>query len=331
MPIMVSIQEASAVATISVGEKASPFPLLSTGASVISWLPDLICFASVRSWPMYTTSAVIYSYFSVKSCQLNILPVLLLPIVLFVFGCLSISVQAQNVDKYTEEDYVRTSEWSLGLKIHTNGYGINYNWGKIDNIRKKSLWQIEVQEIKHSKEFRRQSVYKDYPFQPPTARSYTFGKINNFYNLNISKVWQRVLARKGRKSGVSISLLYKAGLSLGVAKPYQLNLVLNVDALNQPDIQAQTFEESPDLFLRAQAIYGGTNFIKGFEKASLYPGGVFKLGFLFDWAQFNERVKAIELGAMVNVYYKRVPIMAAEENHFLYGNLYLKFLFGKRK
>ena len=36
IPIIVKIHEARALATVSVGEKASPFPLLSIGASVIN-------------------------------------------------------------------------------------------------------------------------------------------------------------------------------------------------------------------------------------------------------------------------------------------------------
>ena len=40
MPIMVSMQLASEADSKSVGEKASPFPWLSTGASVIIFVPD---------------------------------------------------------------------------------------------------------------------------------------------------------------------------------------------------------------------------------------------------------------------------------------------------
>jgi hypothetical protein len=46
-------QEASDVAAKSVGEKASPFPLLSTGASVIISFPERMCVASVRRFPEY--------------------------------------------------------------------------------------------------------------------------------------------------------------------------------------------------------------------------------------------------------------------------------------
>ncbi len=40
IPIIVAIQVANAVATRSVGEKDSPFPSLSSGASVASLLPE---------------------------------------------------------------------------------------------------------------------------------------------------------------------------------------------------------------------------------------------------------------------------------------------------
>ena len=40
IPIIVAIHVASAVATKSVGEKDSPFPSLSTGASVPSFAPE---------------------------------------------------------------------------------------------------------------------------------------------------------------------------------------------------------------------------------------------------------------------------------------------------
>jgi len=43
-PRVVAMQVPSAVATKSVGEKNSPFPPLSTGASVLRTLPEDVCF-----------------------------------------------------------------------------------------------------------------------------------------------------------------------------------------------------------------------------------------------------------------------------------------------
>ena len=51
MPMVVSMQVPSAVATRSVGLNDSPLPMLSTGASVRRVVPDGACFALQRSWP----------------------------------------------------------------------------------------------------------------------------------------------------------------------------------------------------------------------------------------------------------------------------------------
>lgn len=50
-----SMQVTSAVATRSVGEKLSPSPWLSFGASVLSDVPDGSCTAVQRSPPTYST------------------------------------------------------------------------------------------------------------------------------------------------------------------------------------------------------------------------------------------------------------------------------------
>ena len=47
IPITVIMQLAKALATVSVGEKASPFPLLSKGASEMISLPDWMCMDDV--------------------------------------------------------------------------------------------------------------------------------------------------------------------------------------------------------------------------------------------------------------------------------------------
>ena len=47
-----------AAQTVSVGENASPFPLLSTGASVMNVCPEAKCLSSVRNSPIYFPLAV---------------------------------------------------------------------------------------------------------------------------------------------------------------------------------------------------------------------------------------------------------------------------------
>ena len=58
MPIRVIIQLERAAVTVSVGEKAFPFPLLSIGASVIKLCSEAVCVTSVRRSPRYFPVAV---------------------------------------------------------------------------------------------------------------------------------------------------------------------------------------------------------------------------------------------------------------------------------
>src|ERR1700747_3010685 len=55
IPMVVLMQVARAVATRSVGENASPLPLLSVGASVAIFAFDGPCTASERKSPVYLT------------------------------------------------------------------------------------------------------------------------------------------------------------------------------------------------------------------------------------------------------------------------------------
>src|SRR5690606_23665671 len=68
MPITVSIQLASEVASKSVGEKEAPSPWLSGGASVIISTPDRVCAALVLSEPAYTTFDVVAILFLFSHC-----------------------------------------------------------------------------------------------------------------------------------------------------------------------------------------------------------------------------------------------------------------------
>ena len=56
------MQEAYEVATKSVGEKASPLPLLSMGASVKIVVPDAKCSQEVRKSPRYVTLDVAIAF-----------------------------------------------------------------------------------------------------------------------------------------------------------------------------------------------------------------------------------------------------------------------------
>lgn len=251
----------------------------------------------------------------------------LVSIILFI--CLSFWVDAQNVEKNLDQDFVYSREWRVGAKIHTNGFGISMAKSKILDRHKKNVWQFELQEIRHAKQYRQLSTI---PSANNNARSYYYGKQNNFFNLNINFVRHKVIAEKGRKNGIEIAMHYGLGLSVGLLKPYYLNVDISDSDRTHSDIK---YNPDPDdgnahLFLTDFRIYGASSFIVGIDEIKLHPGLQFQYGFVFDWAGAGEVIKAVDVGLVVNAYYKKVPIMINTDNNIIFTNVYGRVVFGRK-
>lgn len=253
-------------------------------------------------------------------------------LLLMTLFCFSPYLSAQNTDKSQEQEFVYLSEWRLGVKVHTEGYGLSLARSKIVNRRKKNILQFEVQEIKHPKQVRQISLQTD---RSGNARYYFYGKQNYFYNVNVNYVKHRILAERGRKNGVEIGWMYGAGFSLGLLKPYYLLVQTDsspssgnlVDVRYDKDAIDSNFNQ---LFLTENRIFGSSGFLVGLNETSILPGIVLQSGFVFDWAGLGETIKAIEVGGMLNLYYKRVPLMVEADNSFVLMNLYARFVFGRK-
>ncbi len=247
---------------------------------------------------------------------------------LFIYASVSAQIAQEDLYTYDAKETIYNKEVSFSLKFHTNGYGIALNKGKFVDYYKQKLWQLELLEIKHPKESRQPGVVGS---QQQNAKSFKYGKINNFYNLNFSLGKRKLLTEKAEKSGVAVSLFYAGGISLGLLKPYYLELV--VDDPETGDVKRQDIkytEETAAIFLNKERTVGSSGIAFGLDEMKFRPGLQGKIGVNFDWAAMDEYIKALELGLMLNVYTERITILATDENSFLFGNLYLKFVIGKR-
>lgn len=241
----------------------------------------------------------------------------------------------------TADDIVFKKEFSVGLKAHTHGFGASANLVRIQNIFKKKFIEIEVMNIKHPKERRQQSPYAS---GRNSARGYVFGKKNSFYTLNVNFGSIHTITNKGQRNGVQVSWFYGYGPSLGIVKPYYLELIYDVNERGGFITRNEKYTpENASWFMNNGLILGSSGITYGWDDINLFPGFQLKGGFNFDWANFYEMVKAIEIGAMVNVHaglvknaegdiqISRVPIMIEEQNSFIFTNLYLRLNLGRRK
>lgn len=226
-----------------------------------------------------------------------------------------------------------TEEMSFGGRLNSDGWGAYLERGfiKVDEGKTNFIW-LELSEKKHPKESKQlneafTAIYPDQPAPLP----YKYGKINNFYQLKLGYGQKRELTGKLDKKSIIISWVYGGGFSLGVIKPYYLDiLVPEGNDLYTRQITDYYQLQTQPYFLDETLIVGGTYFTEGLSNFSLQPGLLAKSGFYFDYAPNRKSLLGIEIGSSLELYPKKIPIMANTTNNAYFLNLYVDVRFGKR-
>jgi len=237
-----------------------------------------------------------------------------------------------------EKGVLYFNEWSIGARLLSNGWEVFGERSKIKSIHKTRIIQFGFSEIKHWKERKQQAEYTFLGSNLESPKNFYYGKQNQFYTLRAGYGFRKNIADKAEKNGVRVSLSYLGGITLGLLKPYYLDLAYPVED-NDPNvltflIVSQRYsEKNHDKFLDWYSIAGASGFKYGFVEIEPVPGIYGKFGLNFDWAGKEEYVKALEAGLMLDLYYKRIPLMVEEEhnyNRFYFLQAYVSFQFGKR-
>ena len=217
---------------------------------------------------------------------------------------------------------------AFGIKLNTDGWGISYEFGKSNSVTRATIYQIEFNEKKHRKEYKQNPPAQDAGggfifFGNPFA----YAKKNIFYQFKGSMGQQILIGGKANKNGVSVYGIGTGGLSLGLLRPYYVE-IQDADGKNK-----YVKYDSPDslAFLGQQPILGGAGLTKGWNEIKLAPGLHAKTAIRFDYNRFNTVVSAIEGGLNVEYYFKDVQQMVYSPARKFFFNAYVSLLFGKRK
>ncbi len=228
-------------------------------------------------------------------------------------------------------------EVTADLKLHTNGWAFGVNIGQVKTYYLTNYWNFEFGELKHRKEMKQS--FDIQPFNSDrTFRSFIYGKQNNFFALRGGFGQKRYLSEKAKRKGVAIGLTYEGGATMGILKPYYLELRYFAESgVNDFIVRSERFsEENRDKFLDINSIYGASGFARGLGELSIVPGLHGKAAVHIDWGAFDEFVKALEAGVMFDLFFQEVPIMVETpliedgENQALFVNLYINLQLGKR-
>jgi hypothetical protein len=250
---------------------------------------------------------------------------------LFVWICISTILCGQSRNGFSETQSVRKgliykSEWSLDLALHTNGYYIGYNKGKVKSYHTTTYTHFDLGLVFHPDETRSSSAIST-SFKSFSA--YKFGKQNQLINIRIGKGIIRTFSEKARNRGIAMGLKLEAGFDLGLLKPYYLEISERLDGREY--IREKKYTPEDENFLTPENIRGSANFFRGFDELSIVPGVFGRVALRFDPGAFEKTIFCWEAGIQIDLYSKRPAIMVIEKNPYSFLNLYLNLQFGSRK
>ncbi|MEO1262100.1 MAG: hypothetical protein AAFZ15_25065 [Bacteroidota bacterium] len=250
-------------------------------------------------------------------------------LILFVSATIQAQETIQPKQMDTNLGIVYNQEFALGMRLHTNGFAVGATFGKLKTYYLTKYFHFEIGELKHEKEFR-QSFDTPTPIQGRISRAFKYGKQNNLYVLRGAMGAKRYFSEKAKHKGVAFGISYEGGATLGFLKPYYLELRAGD---GRASVSTKYSEENADRFLDIFAIQGASGWSKGFSELSLLPGVHGKFAVHFDWGAYDEYLKSIEAGLMVDFFSRQAPIMVERnnvENNQLFLNLFIHLQFGKR-
>ena len=215
----------------------------------------------------------------------------------------------------------------FGLKLLNDGYGAFMEIGRAQSINKALLFQLDISERKHPKEDK--ETDPQYP-----GPEIIYGKINFFYPVKLGVQQQILLGNKSNKNGVSVTGNFGGGISLGLLRPYFLEVD---DTTKMPYGRKFIRYESGDssLFVNNGSLLAlkatGPGFGKGWGNLKLTPGLYAKAAVRFDYGRYNEVVSAIEVGLTAEYYAKKIPQLVFTKQQSAFLSAYVSIMFGKRK
>ena len=235
-------------------------------------------------------------------------------------------------DEAGSRNILFNEERTFELRLHTNGLSFGYNKGDIVKYYLTKTFHLDVGYLRHPKEFR-QNLRSQAVLQSLTSTSgYIFGKQNSLLTIRGGIGQIRYFGEKAKRKGVAVGLSYQGGPSLGILKPYYLDLK-RFDEENgsgvRPSSEKYT-EENESLFLDPNSIYSYSGFFKGLGEIKIIAGVQARGAIHFSWGSNDEYVKVLESGVMIDFYARKIPLLINEQNRSLFVNLYLSLQFGKR-
>ncbi len=220
------------------------------------------------------------------------------------------------------------NELSFGGGFHTRGFNISTTYVMTKSNDDAFFGVIDFGEIRSPSE-KRVSL-ESLTIGSNRNRSFIYGKQNSLFVLRAGGGQRHYISEKPDKSIVALAFVYSGGFTLGMLKPYYLDLIYRFDPIGY-SVRSEPFRENNRYkFLDPLDINGATGFSAGWDELAIAPGLFFKGGLLFDWGPRDNISKMLEIGISTDIFFRNIPIMVDEVKAPFFFNLYMNFYLGKR-
>jgi hypothetical protein len=222
-------------------------------------------------------------------------------------------IQQKDLNYYNEN--------SFGLKLNSNGFGLDYRFEYRYTNKTRGFFETEIDILKDPKEIK---LYN--PFFT-NQKKFVYGKINSVFKIQIGTGIQREIFSKQDKNSLAIRYQLGIGGTFAFAKPMYYNIVDSTEIVGNQ----QYFYYSPQTFNldyhNPSDIVSRESWFKGISETEIIPGAYVRAAMNFEFSNDRYKTKAIELGAEFNLYAKKITIMAENGQQF-FLSIYCSYRFG---
>jgi len=239
------------------------------------------------------------------------------------------TIQPRQMD-YSYGGVLYTEEYTVQVDLQSSGYKLGYRKGTIKKYYLTNFYQLDFGHLKHPKEYHQSLRTQSILHNITSANGFIYGKQNSFFAVRGGIGAKRYFSEKAKRKGISIALTYEAGPSLGITKPYYLDIRrYNGDRYF---IKAEKYTEANRKdFLDLNSIAGSSSSLRGLTEINLIPGIQGKAAINFTFGEVEEYIKSLEAGLMFDLYARKIPIMIDVPNSAYFINFYVGIQLGRRK
>ncbi|MFD2936858.1 hypothetical protein [Spirosoma flavum] len=239
---------------------------------------------------------------------------------------------AQKSDAEDDNNYSTIT--TFGLTTNTNSGivgGFSFRQSKqlstsFFGLPQYRYLSIEVVNVKHPKELR-SSINN-------VGSGYLDGKENYLFVLRPQYGREVKLFQRSADEGIAISAILAAGPSLGIIKPYYLEVAYGNQTRTVPASQVNGFATSS-----GETVTGAGGFFQGIGESKLTVGLNVKAALSFELSAFRNNTTGVEIGFLAEAFPNKIVIIPNTDpagkredgNRSFFTSGYITLFFGSKK